>query len=133
MRLIVGKMPEGMCPAGQATSPGMSEFAGATGVYLPVIDRHLTLHEQQYGEQDATSISNSITNSVKERCGSTETWERARRQVRAIVPDGAADEQLAARLAADVFLNMHFVLRCSAHAIEGCVKGAWDCDDTAKR
>ncbi len=132
MRLVVGRMPKDMCPVGEATTPGMSEFAGAHGAYVPVIDRLLTLRQQEYGEEESFSLGKQLVAVLQERCGDTETWEHVRRRVRAIVPDGAADEQLAARLATESFPNLHFVLRCSAHAIQGCVKGAWECDDSVK-
>jgi hypothetical protein len=47
-------------------------------------------------------------------------------------PDGAHNEQLAGRLAGSAFTEMRFVIRCCAHAIQGCIKKAWACDAKAQ-
>ncbi len=55
-----------------------------------------------------------------------------RGKVIGFTPDGAADEQLAWRIAADAFPNLRVVLRCSQHAVPGAIKAGWAGDDLSQ-
>ena len=68
---------------------------------------------------------------VRNACGGDEQlWEQVRKKVHGIMPDGAFDEQLAARLNSTILPQLWFVLRCSGHAAQGCIKTAWSLDET---
>jgi hypothetical protein len=72
-----------------------------------------------------------LKDALKEACQSDDVWQRVRKKVRVCCPDGAPNEQLAARLASDAFSNMKFVVRCGAHGVHGAVKNAWDANAKA--
>ena len=74
-------------------------------------------------------LADHLVDALRQACGGdSATWEKVRRRVRVFCPDGAANEQLAGRLAGSAFTKMRFVIRCSAHAIQGCIKKAWASD-----
>ena len=107
------------------------EIRGVHGQYVHTVDRLIALRKERAFD-DTPALAQHLVEAFKAACGSDEVWQRARRRVRVCCPDGAANEQLAARLASGDFENMKFVIRCGAHSVHGAVKNAWGCDARVK-
>ena len=138
VRLTMGSgMPKGfraeaLGGESPAVAPGATdrEIAGTYGKYIHTVDRLLSFRGAKAFD-DTPALAQHLTDALKEACGSDDVWQRVRRRVRACCPDGAPNEQLAARLASETFDEMRFVVRCGAHAIQGAVKTAWTADGEA--
>ena len=109
-----------------APEPGATdrEIRGTHGKYIHTVDRLISLRKEQAFD-DTPALARHLTDALKEACQSDDVWQRVRKRVRVCCPDGAPNEQLAARLATEEFENMKFVVRCGAHGVHGAVKSAW--------
>ena len=136
VRLTMGHgMPKGFTPESlggksPAIAPGATdrEITGIHGKYIHTVDRVISLRQEQAFD-DTPALARHLVDSLREACQSEDVWQRVRRRVRVCCPDGAPNEQLAARLATEEFENMKFVVRCGAHGAHGAVKTAWRTDE----
>lgn len=135
-RLTMGNgLPTGLRPVshgGQAPGwPGRDAYGEVTrlsGVGIHTVDMLLSLRQQR-GLDGTVQLAEHLVDSLRSACGGPgEVWEHARNVVRVFCPDGAPDEQLAGRLAAEEFPNLHFVIRCAAHGVQVAVRAAWGVD-----
>lgn len=130
MRLTMGNgFPQGMRPitssdeVEEAIDDGSprSHRIMANGRYINTVDRLVTLvHEGAFDTTEA--LADHLVDSLRSLCPDDQVWQQVRSRVRVFCPDGARNEQLAGRIAAETFENMHFILRCSAHAAQGALK-----------
>ena len=104
------------------------KISGLHGQHIHTVDRMIDLRRESAFDVTA-DLADHLVEALRQACrGDSATWEKVRRRVRVFCPDGAANEQLAGRLAGSAFTKMRFVIRCSAHAIQGCIKKAWASD-----
>jgi len=121
---------EGAASADQAD--GKREVVGAFGQYISIVDRVLG-HILAKPFDTTEELAAHLVETLKAACGGDgPLWEEVRGKVRGFIPDGAADEQLAGRVAAEELYNMCVVLRCSAHAANGAIKAGWNADERAR-
>jgi hypothetical protein len=100
-------------------------------------DRLLTFHRMS-AYNTTEDLALALGEALEKACGGDdELWQTVRSKVYAFTPDGAYDEQLAGRLTGagqdPIFPNLHLVLRCSAHAIQGAIKAGWQADELSNR
>ena len=137
-RLTFGDgLPENMVPAEALLDPSGGVDPATTaktglnyvrGEGIVTVDR-LLCYRRQIPYETTEDLANLILDSLRDAAGSEEAYEEARRKVRMFCPDGAADEQLAGKLACEAGLpNMAFVCRCAAHAVHGVIRDAWSSD-----
>ena len=101
---------------------------GLHGEHIYTVDRMIDFR-REHTFDDTTNLADHLVEALRQACGGDgATWKKGRRRVRVFCPDGAHNEQLAGRLAGIAFTKMKFVIRCSAHAIQGCIKKAWASD-----
>ena len=104
------------------------KMSGLHGEHIYTVDRMIDFRRENAFD-DTTNSADHLVEALRQACGGDgATWEKVRRRVRVFCPDGAHNEQLAGRLAGIAFAKMRFVIRCSAHAIQGCIKKAWASD-----
>ena len=148
-RLVLGDgWPPGMCPldippqAEGEDNPPETEWEdnpprmikNAFGKYISTVDRLISFKRVGPSDTGATALSNHLVDGLKEACGGDgDLWENVRAKVRVFTPDGAPDEQLGGRLAAETFPNLALVLRCSTHAVVSAIEKGWEADETAQR
>lgn len=149
MRMTLGNgMPAGLCPCGMSPGgelPGGGESAGGAspensmevvgvfGKYVHVADRLVSFRKMKAFET-TEDLASHLTDAMREVCGGDgELWEEVKNKVRVFTPDGARDEQIAGKMAAEVYPHMMAVLRCSAHAFICALKAAWEANALAKR
>ena len=150
-RLTMGHgWPEGMRPMGGGKTPSSDPLMGGGqtplsdplpqvreipnhyGRGVQVVERVIAFRQE--GAFGGTpELADLLIGALRDACGSEDLYEKVRRRVRVFCPDGAANEQLAGRLAAEAFPNMCFVIRCSAHAAQGAIKTAWHADEHSRR
>jgi hypothetical protein len=108
-------------------------ISGLHGEHIHIVDRLIDLRRENAFD-DTKDLADHLVEALRQACGGdSATWNKVRRRVRVFCPDGAHNEQLAGRLAGSAFTEMRFVIRCCAHAIQGCIKKAWACDAKAQK
>ncbi len=146
-RMTLKEIPRGFCQVAAAAEPRAAEVSTteathrlrplvAHGKFLHMVDRMVAMKRLSSDgfHDDAMGIAEAVRTAQRELCqGDDALWKNVRHKVRILCPDGAADEQLASRLLCATFPNLHWVLRCSAHAVQGCMKKAWAVDEDVVR
>ena len=146
MRLTMGNgLPEGLHPEAEDDDVGGASpsagggaphrsmaVASLFGKYIYVADRLLSFRKS--GTYDnSEDMANHLVDSLRELCGDDELWKEVQAKVNVFTPDGAHDEQIVGKLAAETFPKMMAVLRCAAHAVVGAMKAGWEANPLAKK
>ena len=138
-RLTMGHgWPEGMRPMGGGKTPSseplpqVREIPNHYGRGIQVVERVIAFRREE-AFAGTPELADRLMGALRDVCGCEDLYEKVRRRVRVFCPDGAANEQLAGRMASEAFPNMCFVIRCSAQAAQGASKTAWHANEHAQR
>ena len=121
------------CGQNQNVDSGSSDYSGGSlrsisgvhGRFIPIVERLLSF-QRASPFSSTLDLADYLSSSLRKAAG--DTWEECRQKVRAFIPDGAPDEQLAGQFASDEFPQMRCVLRCGVHAFVGAMKTGWSAD-----
>ena len=122
-RMAMGNgLPGGLSPP---------QIRNLSGKHVYVVDRLMDFRKSlPYDTTD--NLAEHLVAAIDEVCGDDAELKReVRQKVRTFTPDGAPDEQLAGKLAAEGLPNLVLVLRCAGHGIVGAIKAAWKADPTS--